>query len=62
MNLRKVRISQVPLPLPYQSFMPSIKEKILSIETGMSKEMPPSESTVTTTSPSSLVDCLISLT
>jgi hypothetical protein len=38
------------------------KKKILSIKTGMSKEMPPSESTLTMTSPSSLADSSISLT
>jgi hypothetical protein len=46
----------------YRSFMPFIKDMTLSIETGTSKEMPPSESNKTTTSPSSLDANSVSLT
>jgi hypothetical protein len=39
-----------------------MKDMSLSIEMGMSKEMPPSESNMTTTSPSSLDANSVSLT
>jgi hypothetical protein len=42
--------------------MPFMKDMTLSIETGMSKEMPPSESNMKTTSPSSLDANSMSLT
>jgi hypothetical protein len=50
---RNVRISQVPLPSLYQSFMPLMKDTTLSTVAGKAKEMPPPESTVTMTSSSS---------
>jgi hypothetical protein len=42
--------------------MPFMKDMTLSIEMGMSKEMPPSESNMTTTSASSLDTNPMSLT
>jgi hypothetical protein len=60
--LRNVTISRVPLPSLYQSFMPLMKDTTLSTVADKVKETPPSESTVTMTSPLSSDAKSVSLT